>query len=66
MSGELELIEPLGVVDTYVSGIARVELVEDGLYRMVWFVTQNTSCGGAEHIVAEKVLMSERTLTTVS
>lgn len=52
---EPKLLEPFGVADTFVSGLAEVEYVGGGCWRFTFFTVQHHD-GREERVVAAKLI----------
>lgn len=61
MNERRELLEPFGVPDVFVSGLANVESIGGGCYRFTFFTTQDIS-GSPEMIVSARIIMSGEAL----
>ena len=51
----IPLIEPMAIVDAFVSGCGKVEKLRHGNMRVTLFVEQS-ACGEAEHVVIAKLV----------
>ncbi|HDZ73507.1 MAG TPA: hypothetical protein ENH55_12205 [Aurantimonas coralicida] len=61
------LIEPYVVSDTFASGLASVEEIEPGIYRMTLYANQTSALDGSkERVVVEKTVVSRATLDAIA
>lgn len=60
--GNAPLIEPADMIDIFANGIARVENLDGGCVRLVYFAEQMASSGQKERLVVARVIRPISTL----
>ena len=63
MDSHLPLVEPVAVLDVFISGIAEVEEMGDGMIRLVCYSKRKNPCDcSIERIIVASLVMTKETL----
>lgn len=53
----MRMVEPIAVVDCFVSGLGAVEILQGGNARFILYVDQINADGEVEHVIVQKTVM---------
>lgn len=63
MDSHLPLVEPIAVLDVFISGIAEAEELEDGMIRLICYSKRkNPHDSSMERVVVASIVMTKETL----
>lgn len=64
---EAPLAEPIAVIDTFATGVGRIEEVAPNLYRLVLVVDQHTAYDGSrERVIVARIVCTGEMLTALT